>query len=337
MKKSYLLMISGMIVLFLSSCGKKADLPQIKDLDIYKDSFANFSISYPKDWTTAKSDGDNFVAYFPKESSSRFKTYSPDGVAGVRITVQAFDMTAERNLDKIISISKILQPADQFYSAPEKTTVTGIPSTKLAYKFTANDGEFNGEKYFISNEPSIVTVVTFECFGGCFEQYKAKFQEILNSVKVAQPAPKEASVAVNIEIPPASANLVKTSGDGFEIPIPDNFDKVKRDKAMIYIGKRRGDCNIIVMVKDATVQNDLKKIVDDNASKFKNPQPTKEIKIDGQNAYMVNYAPNRDVRSRAYYTIKSDKLYFITLNWCVKEEKDYLPIFQKCIENFKIK
>lgn len=315
---------------------KKANLPDIKDLAAYQDNTAKFSIKYPADWSTLHFEGDFFSAVYPKEASDRFKRYTLDGVAGAKIRIEAIDLTPEKNLDKVIQNAKILQPADQFYSAPEKVTINGIQATKLAYKFDANDGKFNGEKYFLTNNPTIVTVVTFECFGGGFEKFQPKFQEILNSVKLAQPTANEMNVVVNKEEKPASTVLKHVTGAGFKLLVPDNFDQLKKGNNIIYTGKRRADCNIIVKVIDASAQSDLKKIVADNVSKLPNVQPTKECKLSGLDAYSVNYQQSRSVRCRAYFVMKGDKLFLITLTWFIDEEKDYLPIFDKCVEGFQI-
>ncbi len=101
-----------------------------------------------------------------------------------------------------------------------------------------------------------------------------------------------------------------------------------------YSGERRADCNIQVDVLDASKQNKLDKIVEDNRAKYKNAKP-KDVKIGGVAAKVMDYSFAKDVKSRVYFTIKDDKLYRITMNWFKGEEKDYLPIFEKSIKSFK--
>jgi len=336
MKKNFLFTTLFLITLLISSCGKKTNLPDIKDLANYEDKSAKFSMKYPSDWNTQHFEGESFSALYPKEATDRFRRYTPDGVAGVKIKIEAIDLTAEKTLEKVIQKAKILQPADQFYSAPEKVNINGIQATKLAYKFDANDGKFNGEKYFLTNDPKIVTVVTFECFGDNFERFQPKFQEILNSVKLAQPTVNEQQVVVNKEEKPASSVLKYAKGVGFKILIPDNFDMTKQGNNFIFKGKRREDCSIQVKIFDASAQSDLKKIVSDNLSKLPNVQPTKDCKLSGLDGYSANYQKSRTVKCRAYFVMKNDKLYLITLTWFLDEEKDYLPYFDKCVEGFLI-
>jgi len=121
--------------------------------------------------------------------------------------------------------------------------------------------------------------------------------------------------------------------------IPDNFNSTSTNMpgtlySANYIGKRRADCNIQVDVYDASKQKNLKKIVDDNSATYKNATPSK-LSLGGAEAYVMNYSPAKGVKSKVYFTLKGDKLYKITINWFVAEEKDYLPVFDKCVSAFK--
>ncbi|MGB9770768.1 MAG: hypothetical protein ACPLX7_02180 [Candidatus Kapaibacteriota bacterium] len=319
------------------SCSEKKHIVEIKELATYEDPIMGFSIKYPTNWEIQKYPGDRFLAFTTKTAIKRFRTFEPEGEAGAKIELLAIKLPEGQTLDSVIS-KKQFTP--ETYSAPTKVVIDGVEAIKQTYEFPLGDGVFHGEIYYAQKDPQVVTVISFEAFGSTFENYKSSFEQILNSVKLArilQTAPD--TVKKVVEAPPPSSNLVEYKGDGFAIMIPDNFD-VRNPKvggalkSYQYIGERRLDCDIRIDIFDASKQNKLEKIVEDNKAKHKNTEP-KPTTIGGLKAYYFEYSPIQNVKSRVYYAINNNKLYRITMNWFIGEEQLYKPVFEKSINSLK--
>lgn len=338
MKKFSLIIPSLILTLIIfNSCNGKKQIVEIEDLDTYNDPSLDFSIKYPKNWAIQKYPGDRFLAFSSKTVIKRFRTFEPEGEPGAKIELLVVQLPENQTIDSVIS-KKMFTP--ETYSKPEKITIDGVEGIKETYQFPLADGLFQGEIYYAQKDTNVVTVISFEAFGETFTQYKPWFKQILNSVRLASlPQISRDTIRKVIEAPPPSENLVTYSGDGFSIKIPDNFDvrnpKVPNAlKSYQYIGERRLDCDIRIDIFDASKQNNLDKIVDDNKSKHKNVNPIATT-FGGEKAYFFEYAPVTNVKSKVYYTIHNNKLFRVTVNWFIGEEKLYKQIFDKTIASFK--
>ncbi len=335
MRKVFLFILP--IILFIFSCGERKQIVEIKDLAIYEDPIMGFSIKYPTNWEIQKYPGDRFLAFSTKTAIKRFRTFDPEGETGAKIELLVIKLPEGQTIDSVMA-KKQFTP--ETYSEPTKIIIDGIEAIKQSYQFPLGDGDFYGEIYFAQKDPKVVTVISFEAFGSTFENYKSSFEQILNSVKLAYiPQVTADTIKKVVEAPPPSSNLVNYKGDGFIISIPDNFDvrnpKVGGSiKSYQYIGERRLDCDIRIDIFDASKQNKLDKIVEDNKPKHKNTEPIAST-ISGVKAYYFEYSPIQNVKSRVYYVVNNNRLYRITMNWFVGEEQLYKPVFEKSLNSFK--
>lgn len=337
MKSSFLYVFLLLFIFLFIKCGEQKQIVEIKELAIYDDPILGFSIKYPVNWEIKKYPGDRFLAFTTKTVIKRFSTFDPSGESGAKIELLAIKLPEGQTIDSVIA-KKQFTP--ETYSAPSKVVIDGVEAIKQTYQFPLGDGLFQGEIYYAQKDSQVVTVISFEAFGGTFEKYKPGFEQILNSVKLAYVPKVEADTIKKIvEAPPPSQNLVEYKGEGFSIRIPDNFD-VRNPKvggalkSYQYIGERRLDCDIRVEIFDASKQTKLEKIVEDNKAKHQNSEP-KETSIGGKKAYYFEYSPIRNVKSRVYYSIHNNKLYRITINWFTGEEQLYKPVFEKSIASFR--
>lgn len=332
-----LVLIAFFMTFLFFSCGEKKQIVEIKDLATYDDPIMGFSIKYPTNWEIQRYPGDRFLAFSSKTAIKRFRTFDPTGESGAKIELLVIKLPEGQTIDSVMS-KKQFTP--ETYSSPTKVVIDGVEAFKQTYEFPLGDGVFHGEIYYAQKDPKVVTVISFEAFGGTFDNYKSSFEQILNSVKLAYfPQVGPDTVKKVVEAPPPSSNLIEYKGEGFAIRIPDNFD-VRNPKvggalkSYQYIGERRLDCDIRIDIFDASKQNKLEKIVEDNKAKHKNTEP-RPTSISGEKAYYFEYSPIQNVKSRVYYVVHNNKLYRITMNWFSGEEQLYKPIFEKSINSFK--
>lgn len=326
-------------IFLINSCGNKHGKPvEIESLKEFKDEAVGFVIKYPSNWVTTKITGKRFAAFSSNSAMPRFAKYDTEGFPGAKIDLNVFKIDSVITLDSIIKLNKTFQ--HDLYKFDE-VMIDGVKASKFRYSFELEDGEFVGELYVATKDGKLATVLFFETFANTWDMYKDKFNEIVSSLKLAvEPEATPNVVTVNVEEPPASPNLVPKSGPGYVIMVPENFNLTKGVARNVissqnYIGKRRADCNIQVDVIDASQAKNLKRIVDENRPTYKNSGNPQEIKLGGVEAYMFSYQPTSQVKGRVYFALKGDRLYRITMNWFVGEEKDYLPVFEKAISSIK--
>ncbi len=337
MKKTLIFIVSAIAFSFLlNSCGNKKNIVEIKTLTTYNDAGTNFSIQYPANWTATNTIGERFVSFTSKEAIKRFKTFDPEGIAGAKIDMQAIKLKEGQTLDSIMNM-KQFEPG--IYSKPVEVTIDGTKALKQTYEFPLTDGKFQGEIYYALKDPTIVTIISFEAFADLFDTYKAKFAEILLTVKLAKMADaKSDTVKKEIQADPPSAKLTNYKGDGFTMQVPDNFDvknpKTTAIKSYKFEGMRRGDCYMLIDVFDATKQNKLDKIVADNKGKY-NTEP-KSTTVSGQKASVFEYAASAQIQRKVYFVVNGNKLYRITVDYNKVEDANlFKPVFDKSIATFK--
>lgn len=325
------------LFVFIYGCGEKKQIVEVKELISYTDPSMGFSIKYPSNWEVQKYPGDRFLAFTSKTIIKRFRTFDVEGEQGAKIELLVVKLPAGQTIDSVMA-KKQFTP--ETYSKPTKVRIDGVDAFRQTYEFPLLDGKFQGEIYFAQKDSQVVTVISFEAFGETFEYYKPAFEQIINSVTLAS-MPKQQADTIKkvVEAPPPSENLIPYSGDGFSIKISDNFDVRNPQvggalKSYQYIGERRLDCDIRIDIFDASKQKNLDKIAQDNKAKHKNVEP-KATTLGGVKAYLFEYSPVANVKSKVYYAIHKDKLYRVTVNWFAGEEQSYKPIFDKSIASFK--
>ena len=330
-------------VLVLAGCGaeKKAEPAEVQELVMYTDGTMNFGIKYPSNWQKAIATGSQAAFYSDNSVVNRFIAYDAEGPAGAKVQVVVKPLAG--TLDEAAEAEKAPFASD-VYSAAENTTVAGVPGKKISYGFDLGDGKFMGEKY-IAAKDSFLTVVSFEAFGGTYDALRPKFEEMLQSVQLAYRAEAPA-VDTTTAASTTPADTFKPSpttrvykGNGFTIDIPDNFSGAPASaKGALSATRFKGvggpaDCTIQVDVLDASKQKNLDKIAEQNKDVYKT-SPV-QTTVGGQKAYYFNYSLRGDAGSRAYFVVRGDKLYRITLNWYKPEQSLYLPAFEKAIASFK--
>jgi hypothetical protein len=348
MKKVILAAFIIAFAIIAAGCGKKAAPIEVQGFDNYKDEAVKFELKYPSNWYVAlKRSGARFVCYTNKESMNRFRFQGnyADGPAGAKIEIIPFKLTGPFNADSVFNNFRIFEPS--IYSNPENLTIDGTPAVKRNYAFALNDGNFEGEMYIASKDTGFATVIFFESFAGTFKDYKkAAFDEVLKSIKLAiTPDLRPDTITIVEEAPLPSATMKSISGMGYTLQIPDNFssERAKGTKDAIsssmYIGQRRGDCYIAVVVKDATKQKDLKKIVDETVKTIGGASAPSATTLGGQKAFMTSYSQSTkegSIKTKLYFVHHGDKLYQIAQTWNATKEADvFLPALEKSMASFK--
>ena len=332
------MLLLALAAVMIAGCEKKATPTPIDGLELKKDEVTKFAIKLPKNWQQQEVQGQLVVAYSKPGIQRRFLRFTP-GEGGAKVQLRAVALDSTRTLDSLIENAKLEFEDGLDRYEVSKTTLGGKPATMLKVSFDQEDGEYESHQYFAEND-SVATIVTFAAFGKTYEDYTSSFDEILKSVKLAQmpEPPKQDTLAPEGPEPP-SETLRSYSASDFTIRIPENFEGKKAStsglSAVNFFGSRL-DCNIQVDVFDASKQKNLDKIAEQNKASYGGKAP-KSMKLSGVDAKMFSYNPAANISSRAYFAVKGNKMYRITVNWYKPEQGVYLPIFEKSIGSISFK
>ncbi|HRK05206.1 MAG TPA: hypothetical protein PLW14_08935 [Chlorobiota bacterium] len=338
--RSISLSLGFVALMVLTACSRQAEAPPIDGFTLHEDRDRGFAMKFPANWKVQKFPGEVIVAYGLPAMSGRFSSFGK-GEGGVKIELRSVKLDSTLTMDTLIKNSQVqFEDGLQERYKISTATVGGKSGKKLAVNFDQEDGNFRSEAYF-AEQDSLVTIVTFAAFGGTFESYESEFAEMLASVRLAK-RPEPAAPKVDTSAPrgpePPSDTLRSYTGSEFSIQIPNNFESKKAKQAgtlssVNFFGSRL-DCSIQVDVLDASKQNNLDKILEQNKATYQGGKATMTT-LGGQKAGYFSYNPNNNVSSRAYFVVKGNKLFRVTMNWYKPEQSVYLPIFEKCLATMK--
>jgi hypothetical protein len=333
------LLVLGVAV-FVGACNKKAEVPAVGELETYEDKSMNFAIKYPNNWKAGVDPGKRAEYYSNEQIMQRFREYDESQITGAKMAIIVNRLEGPVSMDSVIDATKIFQDAS-VYSAPDKVTIDGVEAIRLPYSYQYGDGEFKGERYFAMKDSTALTIIEFESFGGTFDDLKPTFNQILQSVKLAYyqaPAPTDSTQPAETFKP--SESFATYEGKNFSMQYPTNFSgKVMGGNLETIEFKGIGgpaDCIINVTVSDASDQNNLSRIVEQNKKLYK-AASSSPATLGGVEAAFIEDTPVKDVRRRTYFAVKSNKLYKVTLQWYKPEQDIFLSVFEKCYASIGLK
>ncbi|NQW30855.1 MAG: hypothetical protein HQ472_10130 [Ignavibacteria bacterium] len=329
------IVLAGILLLIVSSCTRHADPAKVESLKLTKDDVRLFEMKIPSNWYIQTVGGELIVATSSGKDARRFLDFSA-GTGGAKVELRALVMDSTRNIDTLLKNTKLIFEDSLDRYEVSDATLGGKPAKKLSVHFDQEDGEYKSETYF-AQQDSVITMVQFAAFGKTFDALQSTFDEILASVKLARRAvelkPKVDTVLKPTGPEPPSDTLRPYSSGNFAIEIPQNFEAKKGQSSGIssvsFFGSRY-DCAIQVDVFDASKQKNLDKIIEQNKGNYGGGKATATT-LGGQKAFYFSYNPKANIASRAYFTVKGDKMFRITMNWYTPEQSIYLPIFEKCL------
>lgn len=360
MKKLLLLvLLSFSLGIMLNSCGEE-ELPpgEVKGYDVYTDKATQLQIKIPKGWIVVQKP--NLIIAYSSQKARNTALFDPYNIEidekdpAAKIEVLTIAMTDSLNMDYWIKNSKKF--VEKEYSPKKPVMIGGVKGWTEEFDFPRGyESRWEGEVYYAEKPDTLggmLTIVMFDALGGQFKTYyKPFFDEIIKDLKIAVRPPEvvKSKDSIVAEEPP-SKTLVTVNGTGFSIDVPENFKPANASKgkstisAYNYMGKRRGDCNILVEELDAKGKTDLKKIVDDIHKRVPAASPVQAMTLGGGlKGFVFAYTVRKDSKSQAYFAMKDGKLFRITINWYTglnpidnkPEEPNYKEIFIRSAKSFR--
>lgn len=324
------------VSLVLVGCQPAPKPAPVEGLERYTDPVMGFSVLYPRNWHVRSAAGESFLVLSTEAALERFIRWDAEGAKAAKIEVTVLPLQG-KSLDSILEERKIFAP--EVYSPVQTVTLGGAQGRKVHYRFPLRDGEAEGELYVASGDGQVATVLELAAFGGTFPLYRALFDSVVATLGLArQPAPQQ-PVATPAQPAPPSQTLRMYQGQGFRIEVPENFRAERTSVPSSLFSVRfvgdRNDCIIQVDVFDASQQQDLRKIVEENRPRYRAAEAV-PVRLAGQEAYYLEYAAAAQVQGRAYFLLSQKRLYRIVITWYTPERDTYLPIFERVVRSFQL-
>ncbi len=319
-------------LLFLWGCGKTEIVPvSMGTPNDYKDPAYGFSIEYPQHWKQLGTIG---KALFTESQEMASKFLDPSkGIEGGRVLVDVF-IHDSVTFDQAIADGKAVLDQTQAEISPQtEVTIDGRASTKIPYSIQATSKtKIYGYEIYVPGDTATYKI-TVEGYGDQYEAHSAVFDAMVASFKVPVVVEKLPDVWQ------ASPNISSLDTKYFTLPYPENME---------FVDVKKGDKDYVVELKadrqDVTLHIDVfgavgltvDKVWEQNKSRYRS-RGTGETTIDGQKTFWVDYSPMSKVSSRAYFTVKNDKVVRITLNWFAPKKEEYFPVLEGMVKSLKLK
>jgi hypothetical protein len=338
-KTSYLKLFSILLVCFYVGCGEKTpEVKPVPDLTVYHDQKFTFEVSHPSNWISVGMIGN--ARFISSESGIMNFTDPFTATPSTDARIQVTTYETSESVAEIVKAYKDTCIAEQkIVEGEEDVELEGEAGKKVTV--AANYGKDRKIKYqsyfFVKN--GLAHIIELAAFNKGYEEWANVFDAVWKSVKFGV-VPGSTTAMAAAEKPSDVFETYSTAY--FTVQYPDNFNfsspnKGKNDLSVELKGLRL-DCTIRFDVFGA--QNlTVDKVVEQNKgnySKYKGSAPVKTT-IDGNAGYYINYTPQANASSRAYFVVKNDKVIRLTLNWFTPESDTYKPVFEKVVSSIKLK
>jgi hypothetical protein len=323
----------------LASCAKKQEVIPIPEMKRHENPSERFSVMYPSNW--AIQEDAKRASFFSSEGAqSRFIDPTSPGPLGARIEITFQPQDSLADVNQPVQASK-----DEIQGAKiepdEAVMYSERPAVKYAYSYSIDDATaLYGYKIFALADSTLYTF-TAEGFNEHWAANKSIIDSTFKSVRLMAP-----KTAASFSSAPSMA-MIAYNSNYFDIDYPDNFEssvpkKEKDQIAAVELKGYRADSKIRVEVSPAK-KNALDKVFGAYKSSYESSGlfrigRSKETTIDGEKAMSIDLSYRRaDVDGRAYFAVKSDKVYYIFMTWYRPEGNVYVPVFESSVKSLKLK
>ena len=340
MRRKFSLLAVLLLAISISSCSRDEDMTPVQPgkTVTYRDMVYNFSFKAPEAWVVESQPGKRTTYYTTQGAGTRFTKFT-EGDYGARIEVGSEENTSKETAADIFKNS--IENVE--FTGPKETTLGGKPAVRYDYKVKGDDENgYVGYRIF-GQEDSVVTYFDAATFGAArMNKYRPVFDLAEKSVtlgyvnQVSSTGEMDSTAMARMMEQQKPSETLKTyDGSGFSIAYPENFSAGGTGKGVAIKGERN-DATIQVDILDGK-NTTFDKFVAENATKVYRGAGVGNATVGGQAGKVINYSFNPTVKSRAYFVMKGDKIYRLTVNWPTAMEDAFRPAFERSIASFKLK
>jgi len=326
-----------LLVLFVS-CGKKEQPKLNFEFQGYENPTLRYQIEYPKGWTITTDPG-KVRLLSSQDAYDKFVDPTSKGPIGALILISAAKDTLAGDLQKFYEATLAVDKDRESIEKYEEVTDTKVgdkPAKRLYYRLKYDKATIKKvEKYLVITD-TLAYVIEFISFNEMFESYKPVVEKLVSTFGFPKKLEKGEEDPGN-----KPSDIFSTYNNPlYSIDYPDNFNikaakKGETGSKATFSGYRL-DCTFVVDVFPSQSLS-VEKVFDQNKGKYSGAGGQKETTINGLKAIYLNYSVASNIGSRAYFVVKGDKVYRLTLNWFRPQEANYLSVFEKMVASLKVK
>jgi len=319
-------------LLFLWGCGKTEVAPvPVGEMKDFRDPGFGYTIKYPANWLQLGTSG---KALFTESQEMAEKFITPSkGVEGGRVLVEVFPLN-EMDTPQAMEAGKAVLAQSNAEMGPEtEVTIGGKPSTKIPYAIpVTSKTKIHGYEIYVPGDTATYKL-TVEGYGDQYAAYQGVFDAMVASFTLPIIVEKKPDVWQ------ASPNISSLDTKFFTLPYPENME---------FVDVKKGDKDYVVELKadrqDVTLHIDVfgavgltvDKVWEQNKGRYR-ARGSGETTVGGEKTFWVDYSPMNNVSSRAYFTVKNDKVIRTTLNWFAPKKEIYFPVLEGMVKSLKLK
>lgn len=325
-----------MLVVVMSGCGKKEQAATVAGWQQYQDPYYGIRFEYPQGWQLTP-EGGRFSMYSSPEVVSRFYDFTVKGRDGARLVISYTKMDPIQSLDQYgEQLRGDLGSSGFDVTSSGPATLIDLPATRVDYRGAVDQKNTIEGIQVSAVRDSMLLTVKYEGFNKTFGTYKPAIDTALATLFV--PGPKMAGLPEETEAP--STEFTKFDNERLSVSYPNNFSTTfPRPKAPVEFSMEikgyRQDSYVHIDIMPAEGLT-ADKVVAQNA-KFYREASRGTATIDGVATTYINYSPMKDISSRVYFLVKTDKVYRIIINYYTPMREAYLPAFEKTVGSIAVK
>jgi len=338
MTKKLLRWLPVFLLMFLVSCGKKEPQKLNFEYQGYENPTVRYHLEFPKGWTMTTDPG-RVRLLSSQDAYDKFVDPTSKGSIGALIIVAVAKDTLGGDLQKFYDATLASDKDKETIEKYEEVTDTMVgdkPAKRVYYRLKYDKTTIKKvEKYLVAVD-SLDYVIEYISFNEMFESYKSAVDKLVSTFQFPKKLEKGQEDPGN-----KPSDVFSTYNNPlYSLDYPDNFN-IKATKkgetgSITTFSGYRLDCTFVVDVFPS--QNlSVEKVFEQNKGNYKGASGQKEATINGLKAIYINYAGASNIGSRAYFLVKGDKVYRMTLNWFKPQEADYISAFEKMAASLKVK
>jgi hypothetical protein len=320
------------LALFAAGCGgeKKVEPVPVGPMEVYHDPGIGFTIQHPVGWVVDAQIG---RARFYSAPDVAKKFLDPTGAYPIGVTI-AVEVT--RTPDPAAQEAQFkteMQGTGMQLGQEEKITVGGSEGLKIPYVANYGGGNIITGHHVLVRHDSAFYDIGFAGFGQTYAAYAAIFDSALRSF--AFPKPKDPTRDETLP----SETMAEYDAKLFSFMYPDNFNFSNPPKGnnelVLELRGYRQDCSVrfdVFPAKGLTTE----KVFEQNKGRYK-AKSVASATIGGEKAMYVTYAPTPQVDSKAYFLVRNDKVFRITMNWFRPQSESYTKAYDQLLSSIRFK
>ncbi|MDP3683080.1 MAG: PsbP-related protein [Ignavibacteria bacterium] len=326
-----------LLVLFVS-CGKKEPQKINFAFQGYENPTLRYHIEYPKGWTLTTDPG-KVRLLSSQDAYDKFVDPTSKGSIGALVIISTSKDSLAGDLQKFYEATLAFDKDRESIEKYEEVTDTKVgdkPAKRLYYRLKYDKSTIKKvEKYLVTTD-TLDYIIEFISFNEMFESYKPAVEKLVSTFGFPKKLEKGEEDPGN----KPSGAFSTYNNPLYSIEYPDNFNikaaKKGETGSIATFSGYRLDCTFVVDVFPSQSLS-VEKVFDQNKVKNTGAGGQKETTINGLKSIYLNYSVASNIGSRAYFVVKGDKVYRLTLNWFRPQEADYLSAFEKMAASLKVK